>query len=181
MVTNALSSIIEKASAQREHQPYRTPADEWASPCEISRDQDWVYWQPVPQVPAVNFRGLENAIGAPIHPDISAFYSSFWSGTIETTSQEGHVSLIQLWNEDDFERLIGNLVGHYLEQRRANRDFTVFFATTEPDSELFLSIDNSSGVVFLEEPGQPPLRKIDTNITAFLNRLEAINSDPVVY
>ncbi|MBT3428149.1 MAG: SecY-interacting protein Syd [Gammaproteobacteria bacterium] len=181
MVSNALSSIIEKALIQRHHQPFRTPADEWVSPCETSRDQDWVYWQPVAQDPPVSFRGLENAIEAPIHPDISAFYSSFWSGPIETASQEGHVSLIQLWNEDDFERLVGNLVGHYLEQRRANRNFTVFFATTEPDSELFLSIDNSSGVVFLEEPGQPPLRVIDTDLTGFLNRLEAIDSDPAIY
>jgi SecY interacting protein Syd len=96
-------------------------------------------------------------------------------------SREGRVSLIQLWNEKDFERLIGNLVGHYLEQSRADRQFTVFFATTEPDSELFLSIDNSSGHVMLEEPGKSPIRKIEENITNFLNRLEAIDSEPVIY
>jgi len=181
VVSSALSSLFQKSLALKESQRFKTAADEWVSPCEIARDLNWVYWRPLVQTHPVSFSGLANAVSAPIHPDISAFYSSFWSGPIETMSREGRVSLIQLWNEKDFERLIGNLVGHYLEQSRAGRQFTVFIATTEPDSELFLSIDNSSGQVMLEEPGKSPIRKIEENITNFLNRLEAIDSEPVIY
>jgi SecY interacting protein Syd len=181
VVSTALSSLFQEALALKEKKRFKAPADEWVSPCEIDRDQNWVYWRPLAQTHPVSFRGLENAIEAPIHPDISAFYSTFWAGPIETMSREGHVSLIQLWNEKDFERLVGNLVGHYLEQTRAKREFTVFFATTEPDSELFLSIDNASGQVMLEEPGKKPIKKIEHDIATFLGRLTAIDSEPAIY
>ncbi|MBT5702760.1 MAG: hypothetical protein HOI67_15040, partial [Gammaproteobacteria bacterium] len=41
-----------------------------------------------------------------------------------------------------------------------------------PDTEIFLSIDNSSGAVLLEEPGKPPLRQVETDIHTFLRRLK---------
>ncbi|MBD3646949.1 MAG: SecY-interacting protein Syd, partial [Pseudomonadales bacterium] len=135
----------------------------------------------VTQSPPVDFRGLENALEEPVHPDIIAYYSSFWSGTIEAKAREGHVSLIQLWNPEDFDRLIENFIGHLLAKRRIKRPFTAFFATTDPDSEYFLSIDNESGKVLLEEPGKPPVREIEDDIATFLGRLEPVDMPPRIY
>ena len=129
----------------------------------------------------MNFTGLSNALETEIHPDICRYFDSFWSGSIETTSQEGHVSLIQLWNLDDFNRLIKNLLGHAMAKKRQKHPLTIFFATTEWDSELFLSIENSSGQVLLEEPGQEPLQKVDDNLTTFLARLTPVISPPGIY
>ncbi|HIG39966.1 MAG: SecY-interacting protein Syd [bacterium] len=146
---------------------------DWRSECEISTVGDSTHWKPSLQSSSLNFSGLANAAEADIHPDIQAYYGSYWSGGLKLKSREGPVDLIQLWNSADFDRLIENLVGHLFMKQRAKQSFTVFFATTEPDSELFLSIDNESGKILLEEPGQTPIRELDTDITSFLNRLEA--------
>ena len=178
----ALTNLIEKTLRLTEGRLLSTPFDpEWRSDCEFHQSTDQTFWRPVRQLPRVDFSGLSNAVETSIHPDIINYYSSYWSGTLETDSQEGPVSLIQLWNQDDFERLISNLIGHAINKIRAKHPYTIFFATTEPDSELFLSIDNTSGVVLLEEPGKAPIREVDSNICAFLNRLEPKLRQPVIY
>jgi SecY interacting protein Syd len=66
---------------------------------------------------------------------------------------------------------VENLIGHALAKRRARAPFTVFFACTEPDSELFLSVDNATGEVMLEAPGAKPLRTVAPSLTVFLRGL----------
>jgi SecY interacting protein Syd len=100
---------------------------------------------------------------------------------LETKSQEGPLSLIQLWNQSDFDRLIENLIGHLMAKQQARQPFTVFFATTDPDSELFLSVDNDTGKVLLEEPGKPPIREVESDLACFLDRLEAVTNSPGIY
>ena len=150
---------------------------QWSSLCQFTDGK----WKPVPQKAPVNFDGLANALETTIHPDITAYYSAFWSGTIETESEEGQVSLIQLWNQNDFDRLVENLIGHALMKRRSKHPLTVFFATAEPDTELFLSIDNENGHVLLEEPGRAPLRQVDENLATFLNRLTPVPTPSGTY
>ena len=48
-------------------------------------------------------------------------------------------------------------------------------------SELFLSIDNESGIVLLEEPGKSPIREVETDIETFLDRLEPKMRQPDIY
>ena len=147
---------------------------EWLSACQKeSVDADGlVGWRPVEQQPSVDFGGLENALELQIHADVKEYFGSFWSGSLEATCKEGHVSLIQLWNPRDFDRLIENLIGHALVKKRLKQSFTVFFANTEPDSEFFLSIDNDTGEVLLEEPGLPPRKSVDACLSDFIQRLE---------
>lgn len=155
---------------------------DWRSECELEAlEGEQVLWRPVLQRQPVDFSGLENALELSIHPDIAAYYGSFWSDTLEATTDEGHVSLIQLWNPEDFDRLIENLIGHAMAKQRIKEPFTVFFATTAPDSELFLSIDNQSGKVLLEEPGKAPLREVEKDVTTFLSRLKPVNRPPRIY
>ena len=178
----ALADLIERSLALSQGQLLCSPFDpEWRSDCEVHQTADQTFWRPVEQTPKVNFSGLANAVEAPIHPDIVSYYSSYWSGTLEADSEEGRVSLSQLWTQDDFERLIRNLVGPALNKIRARHPFTVFFATTDPDSELFLSIDNESGAVLLEEPAKAPIREVETDISTFLNRLEPKLRQPDIY
>ncbi len=161
----ALSELIDNALRLTDEGVFYAEYDqEWRSPCELpafenkNRTQapELVAWRPVPQTPPVDFSGLENALETTIHPDIVEYFSSFWSSTIEGKSIEGHASLIQLWNQEDFDRLIENFIGHALAKRQLKEPLTLFIATTEADSEYFLSIDNATGAVLLEEPGRPP-------------------------
>ena len=181
-VKPALGSFIHRSLGTTNNNHFSCDADpEWRSSCIFETLGDQSHWRPAEQTTPLSFEGLANAAEIPIHPDIQHFYGSFWAGSLQGKTDEGPLSLIQLWNEEDFERLIENLVGHLFMKMRSKQPFTVFFATTEEHSELFLSIDNATGKVLLEEPGKPPLREVETDIATFLNRLEPDTSLPLIY
>ena len=151
---------------------------DWRSPCEVGepytgRDGvEVVRWRPVERRYAADFAGLENALEEPIHPDIEAYYGTYWAGGLEAAAPDGHVSLILLWSPADAERLVENLIGHALAKQRARAPFSVFFACTEEDSELFLSVENATGRVLLERPGYKPIRAVAESLAEFLGVLE---------
>ena len=178
----ALKDFVDATIAIHPDGQLTAPFDpEWRSPCEIDHSEGVTFWRPLSQQPAVSFDGLAHALELSIHPDIAAYYSSYWSGSLEASSEEGPVSLIQLWNPEDFDRLIANLIGHALNQRRTRNPFSVFFATTDPESELFLSIRNDTGVILLEEPGRKVLREVESDINTFLSRLIPEIRTPALY
>ena len=120
------------------------------------------------------FAPLERALEIAIHPDILTYYCSYYSGGLEadcTAAGEGPVSLIQLWNDDDADRLIENLLGHSMAKARAKAPFSVFFACTEVDSEMFLSVENHTGHVLLERPGYKSERTVASSLGEFLATL----------
>ena len=174
-VEEALADLVDRTLAMTDDKLLSTAFDkDWRSRCEVHSNSQHTWWRPVPQSPKVDFSGLEHALEQQFHPDILAWYSTYWSGNLEASSDDGPVSLIQLWNQDDFERLKGNLVGHAMTKQRQGQPLTVFFATTDPDSEQFLSIDCNSGEVLLEEPGKPPIKRVETHLGKFLSRLTPI-------
>ena len=175
-VEHALQAYIERALSSTDAQHFWTEFDpEWRSPCELNiTAPGYIGWRPVLQQPTMSFEGLSHALEQPIHRDICSFYTHYWSGHLSATAKDRAVNLIQLWNPEDFDRLVENLIGHSLAKQRLKQPFTVFIATTEADSELFISIDNSSGNVLLEEPGRPPLRTIADSLAEFLDRLTAV-------
>ncbi len=165
---------------------------EWPSPCEYGepflddQGERLTLWRPVrrarPQQD--DLAGLERALETPLHPDIKAYYGAYWSGGLEAEAPEGHVSLILLWNPEDGQRLVENLIGHALAKRQARTPFTVFFACTEPEADEFLSVDNETGQVLLEQPGRKPIRTVAENLEQFLRTLVpapspfAVDSEP---
>ena len=163
------------------HEPFDP---EWRSPCELGEPfagddgATLTRWQPLRRSslespdPAGDFAALERALEFEIHPDVKRYYARYWSGGLEATASDGPVSLILLWNPADADRLAENLIGHALAKRRARAGFSVFFACTEADSELFLSIDNDSGAVVLEKPGYKPIRTVADSLAAFIATLE---------
>ena len=154
---------------------------EWRSPCETAEpytDEGGITrvpWQPLPRgldtMTSHDFAGLENALEVEIHPDIKSYYGSYWSGGLEAEAPQGHVSLILLWNTEDAERLIANLIGHAMAKQRNKAPLSVFFACTEVDSELFLSVENDTGHILLEKPGHKPVETVADNLTAFIDTL----------
>jgi SecY interacting protein Syd len=96
----------------------------------------------------------------------------YWSGCLEAEAEEGHVSLILLWNPEDRDRLLENLIGNALIQKRARSPLSIFFACTAPDSNLYLAVNNTSGEVQLEQPGYKPLRTVADSLEDFLIRLK---------
>ena len=148
----------------------------WRSPCEIGSPVELaqvtaIEWRPQLRQNADDFSGLENAFETEIHPSIKDYYGSYWSGGLEATCNEGHVSLMFLWNDEDRDRLRDNIIGHALAQKRSRSPLSIFFACTEPASAYFLAVNNTTGAVQLELPGRKPLRTVDSSLDEFLNRL----------
>ena len=151
----------------------------WPSACETGppRADGRIHWQPQARRAPPDFGGLEHALEVTLHPDIKDFYGSFWSAPLELSAEEGGLTLIQIWNDDDFDRLVENVIGHALAKRRIGAPLTVFIATAD-EGELMLSVDNETGSVVLEEPGSVPIREVSPSLAEFLDRLEPAPGSP---
>jgi SecY interacting protein Syd len=179
-IADSLDRFIARCVAPASRRPEPFDRD-WRSPCERGapftgpQGTPLVDWQPVRREAADDspLDGVERALGLALHPDAKSYYGRWWSACVAARAPDGPVSLIFLWNADDAERLAENLIGHALAKRQQKAAFTVFFANTESDSEYFLSIDNATGAVLLEEPGRPPIRQVAPSLSAFLDSLEA--------
>ncbi|WP_210396835.1 SecY-interacting protein [Motiliproteus sediminis] len=176
-VTQALDRFIEhylQAQLARygdlprlEHDP------DWPSPCLQGEPdpQGLQRWQPVLQSePTDLFERLAEALGEPVHNDIAAYYSRYWSDPLRASCATGDLSLLFVWNAEDLERLRGNLIGHLLDCRRRKRPDALFFACTEPE-DYVLSIDNQSGEVLLEQPGSPKFDIVAPSLAGFIDSL----------
>ncbi len=177
-VAAALADFMEHT--QKSYPDLRTHFDpNWRSPCEIGEPMDsddgpLIGWQPLRRHQdsvADDFAPLERALEITIHPDIKAYYGAYWAAGLEAEAVDGHASLLFLWNLDDVARLNENLIGHALARQRAKSPMSVFFACTDTDSELFLSVDNDSGAILLEKPGYKPIRQVADNLSTFLETL----------
>jgi len=167
-----LQAWLERVQERTGSLPRQQFDPDWPSPCQVG-DPDaegMILWRPVERDPPADFSGLERALEVAIHPDLQAWYGSFWCDTFEVRAEEGGVALLQVWNQKDFERLIGNLIGHALAKRRSRDPLTLFFACTDQD-DYFLSLDNLSGQVLLERPGASAVKPVADSLVAFLQRL----------
>ena len=145
---------------------------EESSACEVSRDSSTIRWRPARQSPRVNFDRIEVALDCPIHPSIKCFYQTFWCGPMHLRFEKSKIDLIQLWNEDDFEHLIENIFGHYLQQQRFKQAFTFFFATGDEPSEEVYSVQNETGHVVRETPGPSSIQvRLADDLGVFLDQL----------
>lgn len=147
--------------------------DDWPSPCIVQGPdaQGRILWRPIARdVGDADFSGIEQALEIRMHPDIQSFYGSFYSNPLPMQATDGSLTLLQAWSDFDFDRLIENLIGHAIGQKRAGSPLSFFIAVTDED-DLNLCVDNEYGTVVLERPGAPPLREIAPSLSAFLDGL----------
>jgi SecY interacting protein Syd len=147
----------------------------WVSPCQVGEPDanGMIQWMPKKRPSSADFGGLERALDVSIHPDIKSFYGRYWGDAMELQAEEGGLTLIQIWNDDDFDRLVKNILGHAMAKQRINAPLTVFIATTD-EGEHMLSVDNDSGRVILEEPGSIPTKEISPSLAQFLDRINPV-------
>lgn len=171
----ALDRFILKLQQLHPEAPTLPYNSSWASSCYLTQAQDGcsVGWRPALQQTRTDmFARLSTALNEKIHPDIVDYYCRYWSDPLPATCNDGDLSLIQVWNEDDMERLRGNLIGHALSKRQQKRPLTFFIGCAEPDEDYVISVDNFSGSVLLELPGKPPIRQLAKNLADFIDSLE---------
>jgi SecY interacting protein Syd len=145
----------------------------WPSSCysEQKTEGELVAWAPVLREVPGDFKGIETGLEMKIHPDVVSFYGRYWSDNLSAETKQGKLQLLQAWNEDDFQRLQQNLVGHILMKRRLKQPETLFFALTDED-DFILSIDNLSGAVLLEQIGLEAKETLAPNLSSFIEQLQ---------
>ena len=143
--------------------------NDWISPCaSVSADDgEWVSWKPVLQSDENNFADMENALELTINPQLKAYYTRYYADHLEANTNRGALTLLQVWNKDDFERLQQNLIGHVLMKRKLKQSITLFFAMTDED-DFIISVENDSGQVVLEQVGKEPKEVLAPDLATFI-------------
>jgi SecY interacting protein Syd len=177
-VTSALDEFVQEYVNVAKQNPQMLVVEydkDWPSECcgKASENGDNVSWQPVKRSGLANFSDLENALEMKIHEDVISFYSAYWSDNLNAKTNKGHLQLLQAWNQDDFERLQQNLIGHILMKRRLNQPDTLFIALTDED-DFILTVNNATGEVMLEQVGLIPKEVVAPNLTHFIQSLQPI-------
>ncbi len=149
---------------------------DWTSPCIVASRDGRSFWRPLAMETAPDFSGLQRALEVPLHLDVLSYYGSYWSGALPVTWEGSDFELLQLWNEQDLDNLISNLIGHALEKRRIRQPLSIFFAVV--DDARFLSVQNDGGQVLLETLGTFHPEEIAASLGEFLGRLEAQKKSP---
>ena len=181
MVTTAqaLSQFAQDYSKACENEtgnlPQVTHDETWRSPCESenSVEGELISWKPVEQSPIHDFSAVEEALEITFHDDIKQFYGSLYSASLFGTFNDVQCELLQVWNSDDMERLCTNIVGHMLMLRKLKLSKTLFIGCLI-NSDKMLCIDNETGAVIAQIPGQAANEELAPSLVSFLAQLQPL-------
>lgn len=146
--------------------------NDWLSPCtkQDCKDGDTITWRPVKQEGENSFTAMEAALELKMDEQLKTFYCRYYADHFEAVAAQGSLSLLQVWNKDDFERLQQNLIGHVLMKRKLRQAETLFFALTD-EEDFIISVLNSTGEVVLEQVGKEPKEVLASDLTSFIQSL----------
>ena len=149
---------------------------QWPSPCLVDPDNvakdHWVKWQPISRQtdPSANLHNLGTALEVKIPEIIEHFYCAYYADHLAVNLDGRVMTLLQVWNEEDFVRLQENIIGHVLMKRRLKQPDTIFIGVTDDDEEL-ISIIPSSGEVVFEYVGRTPHQIVANSLQEFIGYL----------
>ncbi len=105
---NFIAEYIQRYQQRHQRLPQIAYDPQWPSPCyqQTATAGEPVSWQPVrqQQLPDL-FQGLAHALETEIHPDIVSYYSRYWSDPLPASFNGDRLSLLFVWNDEDYERL----------------------------------------------------------------------------
>ncbi len=162
-----------QALSDKHGQPLLIEYDsDWPSACYQGRadNGEKVPWKPVRQSGGNSFSNVESALEITLNPQFCEFFTRYYSDNLCANAPQGNCELLQVWNDDDFERLQQNIIGHVLMKRRLKQQPTLFFALTD-EEDTILSVLNETGEVVVEKVGKPAGESIAPSLASFLETL----------
>lgn len=146
---------------------------EWHSECVQNPPENGqvAQWRPILQGTVNTFAAMAEALELSIPIEFELLFTRYWSEHLDATAEQGDLTLLQVWNQDDFERLQQNLIGHVLMKRRLKQPETLFFAVTDQE-DFIISLEHHSGHVVVEQVGKKPHIKLADSLLAFIQTLK---------
>ncbi|MDO6678383.1 SecY-interacting protein [Shewanella sp. 4_MG-2023] len=129
-----------------------------------------VFWQTVKRKSTADFSNVEHALELKLHDDINDFYGHFFSASLYFDSNWGEGELLQVWNQQDFESLQQNIIGHLMMKKKLKQAPTWFIGVLG-DGDNMLTVDNEDGSVWIEVPGNKPHEKLADSLAGFIDSL----------
>lgn len=139
---------------------------------------DPVYWQDVKREQAANFDNVAHAMSIDLHPDINEFYGHVFAAPLQFDAEFGEGELLQSWNEQDFEYLQQNIIGHLMMKSKLKQPATWFIGILG-DGDVMLTVNNESGVVCKEIPGEEQSEELAPSLETFIQMLRPKITPPV--
>jgi SecY interacting protein Syd len=175
---------LNQVKAETKQLPSVTFDPPWPSPCDVKQEEqlgndsqnenededekkeNLSYWKPASRINHALFDDLEQALELSFRDDFKQFYGSFWSNGICVEREDINFSLIQIWNEEDQEKLKENILGHAFAKLKSKQPLNYFIGCTFGDDVI--CIDHESGEVVLEKPGRKTHKVLAPSLEAFL-------------
>ena len=130
-------------------------------------------WQPIKQEHQDMFERLSDALEIESSPwPYQLFIPAIGLITLPATSKDGDLELLQVWNQDDMERLRSNLLGHALDKKKRKHELSFFFIAVTTSEDGMLCINNNSGEFGMKSPAKNQSVKLPTRCDWF-SRLAA--------
>ncbi len=149
--------------------------ESWPSPCELGapNSEGDIEWQAAPRKDKVDLSNLDEALDIKVNKSISEFYCTLYSAGLDAEFEGECLQLLQAWNDDDYQQLQQNLVGHVMMKKKLKQRITCFIAVTD-DDRFIISVLNETGEVVLEPVGKEPSRVLASSVSEFLQSLKPL-------
>ncbi len=127
-------------------------------------------WRAVKRQELGRFDNIEHALEIELHPSINELYGAYFAAPLLFDSQWGDGELLQVWNQQDFEYLQQNLIGHLMMKKKLKQDATWFIGVLGNGDQM-LVVDNRDGSVWIEIPGEVPSKRLADSLEQFIDYL----------
>ncbi|MBT1450718.1 SecY-interacting protein [Glaciecola sp. XM2] len=147
---------------------------QWPSDClsvhNDASDGDEIAWKPHLRKAPASMENLNAALEIQIPQSLEQFFGRYFSLDLNALHPRGPVTLLQVYNEQDYERLQKNLIAHVLMKRRLKQPETLFFALTD-EEDFIISIELESQAVVLERVGKDNPEVLAPDLASFIAAL----------
>ncbi|MCL1124359.1 SecY-interacting protein [Shewanella surugensis] len=138
---------------------------------EVNLTQDEpVQWVSVIRDEAGNFDNLNQALKISLHTDIDALYGHYFSGPLMFDSSWGQGEILQVWNQNDFECLQQNIIGHLMMKKKLKQPLTWFIGVFD-ENDTMITVNNDDGSVWIEKPGEVQSTCLADSLNDFISQL----------
>lgn len=183
-VASALTDFYQAYAAvcqQQAIKPAQVFDPEWDSPCFLAESEtrdgeEQRLWQPVKRQDSIDFSNIEAALEISLDKQIDSFFGSFYSDHVSADFHGEIITLVQVWNDEDFVGLQENIIAHLLMKKKLKQSPTLFIATCVDEMEI-IAIDNTNGEVVKERLGKGISEVLAPDLASFIAQLTPVIND----